>query len=135
VRPLRNIFYKLSRTEQRREGVAAYLWCLLPLEYQAASSQPRLKSVRALPPQTQRVEGERVIDNSGFGLAEYKGDLLKSLQFGLAPDFTQLATQVLRRRSTSRKKHKNIIFQPITESAQLDIQKNCNLLYMFLLFY
>jgi hypothetical protein len=25
VRPLRNIFYKLSRTEQRREGVAAYL--------------------------------------------------------------------------------------------------------------
>ena len=26
MRPLRNIFYKLSRTEQRREGVAAYLW-------------------------------------------------------------------------------------------------------------
>jgi len=26
VRPLRNIFYKLSRKEQRREGVAAYLW-------------------------------------------------------------------------------------------------------------
>ncbi len=28
MRPLRNIFYKLSRTEQRREGVAAYLWLL-----------------------------------------------------------------------------------------------------------
>jgi hypothetical protein len=26
VRPLRNVFYKLSCTEQRREGVAAYLW-------------------------------------------------------------------------------------------------------------
>ncbi len=26
MQPLRNIFYKLSRTEQRREGVAAYLW-------------------------------------------------------------------------------------------------------------
>jgi len=33
--------------------------------------------------------GERVIDNSGFGLGEYKGDLLKSLQIGLASDFTQ----------------------------------------------
>ncbi len=29
MRPLRNIFYKLSRTEQRREGVAAYLWLSL----------------------------------------------------------------------------------------------------------
>jgi hypothetical protein len=26
VRPIRNVFYKLSCTEQRREGVAAYLW-------------------------------------------------------------------------------------------------------------
>ncbi len=29
MRPLRNIFYKLSCTEQRREGVAAYL-CMEP---------------------------------------------------------------------------------------------------------
>jgi hypothetical protein len=28
VWPLRNIFYKLSSTEQRREGVAAYLWLI-----------------------------------------------------------------------------------------------------------
>jgi hypothetical protein len=26
VRPVCNVFYKLSCTEQRREGVAAYLW-------------------------------------------------------------------------------------------------------------
>jgi hypothetical protein len=38
MRPVRNVFQKLSRTEQRREGVAAYLcptplpagWCPLP---------------------------------------------------------------------------------------------------------
>ena len=29
MRPVRNVFQKLSRTEQRREGVAAYLWCAL----------------------------------------------------------------------------------------------------------
>jgi hypothetical protein len=27
MRPVRNVFQKLSRTEQRREGVVAYLWC------------------------------------------------------------------------------------------------------------
>ena len=26
MRPVQNVFQKLSRTEQRREGVAAYLW-------------------------------------------------------------------------------------------------------------
>jgi hypothetical protein len=26
MRPVRNVFQKLSRTEQRREGVVAYLW-------------------------------------------------------------------------------------------------------------
>jgi hypothetical protein len=29
MRPVRNVFQKLSRTEQRREGVVAYLWLLL----------------------------------------------------------------------------------------------------------
>ncbi len=29
MRPVRNVFYKLSCTEQRREGVAAYLWIQL----------------------------------------------------------------------------------------------------------
>ncbi len=36
MRPVRNVFQKLSRTEQRREGVVAYLWCLVTsssLEY------------------------------------------------------------------------------------------------------
>jgi hypothetical protein len=28
MRPVRNVFQKLSRTEQRREGVVAYLWSL-----------------------------------------------------------------------------------------------------------
>ncbi len=26
MRPARNVFQKLSRTEQRREGVVAYMW-------------------------------------------------------------------------------------------------------------
>jgi hypothetical protein len=28
MRPVRNVFQKLSRTEQRREGVVAYLWLI-----------------------------------------------------------------------------------------------------------
>ncbi len=33
MRPVRNVFQKLSRTEQRREGVVAYLWCYPILRY------------------------------------------------------------------------------------------------------
>jgi hypothetical protein len=34
MRPVRNVFQKLSRTEQRREGVVAYLWSLPCSGYQ-----------------------------------------------------------------------------------------------------
>jgi hypothetical protein len=47
VRPVQNVFQKLSRTEQRREGVAAYLWflpygpvCLFPATFVPASLFP-----------------------------------------------------------------------------------------------
>ncbi len=33
MRPVQNVFQKLSRTEQRREGVAAYLWSLAYTQY------------------------------------------------------------------------------------------------------
>jgi hypothetical protein len=33
VTPVRNVFQKLSCTEQRREGVAAYLWYILYFDF------------------------------------------------------------------------------------------------------
>jgi hypothetical protein len=39
MRPVRNVFQKLSRTEQRREGVVAYLWVYPSAGYKASDCQ------------------------------------------------------------------------------------------------
>ncbi len=52
MRPLRNVFYKLSCTEQRREGVAAYLWSVPSKGIRSPHPLPRKRV--CLPPWTQR---------------------------------------------------------------------------------
>ncbi len=43
MRPVRNIFQKLSRTEQRREGVVAYLWSTFSFQAVAPISSTNLE--------------------------------------------------------------------------------------------
>jgi hypothetical protein len=49
MRPVRNVFQELSRTEQRRAGVVAYLWLYCTV-YNCASQESKnnMKLVKAI---------------------------------------------------------------------------------------
>ncbi len=75
MRPVQNVFQKLSRTEQRREGVAAYLWTKVLL-FTVTSTNGRI----LLPPPPLSKSGLKVVCNVNILYDENSQDYVQKPQ-------------------------------------------------------